>query len=683
MVKQLAIVIAFAAMIASGAIVHAQEKTHAELGPVGQQLADACAVLNGEQYDLLVTYAARIEKPVAIAGCGAIGVYGALMGKTDAGSQVLADFEDDTKLMTVASRLVSASPRFAEMLSARPQDGEAIVVTLVDIPASGNMLDELASTIERDWPRDIAPSDGPLVLSLALLLTPGSDNPTGISRTLNDIRQMVASPDLPLLAMLMQISGMERVDVLARKRLTDAKDAVSTLSRRAPGAIDLFRRMPASLNFAPMFLPPPPELFRHAQELSDEEMRRLRHEYVETMAGAFAALAPNAGAVRAMIALDALQGPIMDAIARYHNGDEILTFLQDFSKSNLFASIVASACGEEWQVRVRTLAWTFAPSANCITDMENDRATGERKGVVTCPTRPGWEGHLGRVARWYADVTWAARLLTTTDSTAGLRVLQTLPRVMEPLDHRTVARVGAVVAGLGKDLVLAGQLIADLGDTTDYLRWLAVAKDAEEVVIHDPEVLSGRIAPKAIYVLITSYPSRQDHSLVEDYVMSKTIDSAQVTYLTAATASDLNRHLFTATDRFQHYLDETLDVLGDYLIVTKAPITGGGSIGIVAAKKSGLIALKWAARTAAKRSITTLKKLFAERGAKVAIREWRNALETEMLGPGRPPTGSREIRRWVDRINNGANNVRLLEFLLGFLVANRLGEDNDIDTCKP
>ena len=681
------IVIAFSVIIAQSTIVHAQEKTHAGLGPVGQRLANACTVRNGQQYDLLATYATRIENPVAVAGCGAIGVYGALMEKGDAEEQVIISFENDIRLMQVASRLVAASPRFAAMLSVQPQDAEALVATLADIPASDKMLDDLARAIEHDWPRDIAPPDGPLVLSLALLLTAGSDNPAAIRTALNDIRRTIASPDLPLLAVLMQVSGMERVDTLIQQRLKDAKDVVSTLSRRAPGAIDLFRRTAAALRFAPMFLPPPQELFRNAQDLSDEEMQRLRHEYVETMAGAFAALAPNAGAVRTMIALDGLQGPVMDAISRYHNGNEIIAFLDDFARSNLFALIVASACGEEWQKRVRMLAWTFAPSVNCTNDVEDGQGTSEHKGVVICPTRPGWEGHLGRVGRWYAETPWAASFLTTTDSDAGLYVLQNLPRALEPFDRRTVERVGTVVAGLREDPALAGQLIVDLEEATDYLQWLQVAKDSEDLVVHNQDVKSGWTTQKSIYVLITSYPSQLDDSLIQNYNTSrsaKNIDLAQVSYLTAATVSDLSNHQFTKTDVAVHVIEST-ETLVDWASYAAVPITGGASITIVAARKSGITALKWAVHPAMTRSAATLKKLSGEGGTRVAIREWRNLLEQEKLGPGRPPTGSRVIR---NSINSTYNHLQAIDGIspfwsvLGFIVGNRLGKSNELDTCK-
>jgi hypothetical protein len=380
--------------------------------------------------------------------------------------------------------------------------------------------------------------------------------------------------------------------------------------------------------------------------------------------------------------LDALQGPVMDAVFRY-GSKGIPEFFAAFARSDLFTAMLASGCGKEWLDRVRDLALAFAPPADCTAYADGD--IRDAVHVAACPTRPGWEGHLGRVARWHAEVTWAPRFLeTAADPSAGLRVLRDLPQYLEPLDPEARDRVGRVILGLGTDPALSGSLVADLGAKTDYLPWLATGADVEQVVEHDPDVRSGWTAPKAVYVLVTSYPARDDPSLLDRHLRGEEIPADQIAdqirTLTRQSAAQLSSHKFTAVEVVLGAVEKVSDA-ADFASFAAAPITGGASIAIVAARKLGMAALKWAARTAAKRSLATASKLAGRAGGKVAIREWKHLLVAESLGPGRPPTGSRAIRRWIDGSLEKANNGGAAAILIGYLIASRLGEDDDLDTC--
>lgn len=665
--------------------VHTSATPPSKLGPIGERLASACKVQEAAARTVLATYAVRLEGQVATHGCGVLGVYGALVGQGEGAEQVLSNLEAEGKLMQAAAGLVTGSPRFVSMIAASPLDAEALIGTLADLadPERLRLTGALAGVVERYWPGGIASTKGILALSLALSLTMDPGSATALGRALDQIHHLVTPADLPLIATLVQATSVVRPDLAPEKRLKDPVHTVAALSRAAPGALDFFRQTPAALQYAVMFLPPRPEEWRDASQFSDDQLQRLSQDYLDVMAGAYEFLERQGGPVRALTVLDGLQGIVMDAVTRYGNGEEIQGFLKGFAESPVFAAMAGAACGPEWQARIGDLIQAFAPPLSCVAERQDLGATATAAAAPTwkvCPTDPRWEGHLGRTARWYAQTPWAATFLTSaTNPVASLRVLHDLPRVMEPLDQRTRKRVGLVLTELEGDPAVTGSFVVDLA-ATDFLLWLSSADDADTVVQHDPEVRSGRTTSKSVYILITSYPSRDDPSLLEVYRQTGMVDLAHVHQLTRASAADLSAHRFTRMEAAVGALETATDLV-DYAGLAAAPITGGASIAIVAARKSGMAALRWAARTAAQRSARTVAGLAGRNGAKVAIREWKHLLVTETRGPGRPPTGSRTIRRWIDNAGTASDVMVAGPILLGFLVANLWGNDDALESC--
>ncbi len=128
-------------------------------------------------------------------------------------------------------------------------------------------------------------------------------------------------------------------------------------------------------------------------------------------------------------------------------------------------------------------------------------------------------------------------------------------------------------------------------------------------VIIDSEY--ANINPKCTYILLTPYPSRNDHTLF-DLALSQNISDKKLKIalvdLAGKDKDELETHGFTATERFFGNVDK-IDNAMTVVTIVAAPFTGEISLSYVAMKTAGKYSAKRGFKYMMKKTIVKSKRL--------------------------------------------------------------------------
>jgi hypothetical protein len=145
-----------------------------------------------------------------------------------------------------------------------------------------------------------------------------------------------------------------------------------------------------------------------------------------------------------------------------------------------------------------------------------------------------------------------------------------------------------------------------------YLRKIINIVDYNKYVSASNNDLSGKSTVKYVYILLTSYPSQNDLSIIQRYYNSKFDDKKIRKYLyelKKTPIDELETHRFTFADKAELYID-----VADYTLMAASiavlPFTGGASLSYISTsitRKVSTKSLKYAIKKSIKSINNTIK----------------------------------------------------------------------------
>lgn len=412
------------------------------------------------------------------------------------------------------------------------------------------------------------------------------------------------------------------------------------------------------------------------QNLSDNEVNKLREDYIDVMIDTIKQFKEsfNDDTGLAMEGISLLVPYIVDAL-REVEAHEISSYLTAQINSPVFTEFLRqnNECSREGFAHNVAIFFSFlAPK-----DKENE------------PIKY-LEHNLIRISKWYVSDENFKMWIDHTNNEPSLFIsnMSKLPYYYYDLSNFSNKKrkyISQLLTGLPSNINNNASFIIALYKT-NYFDWIESSNNAD-IIIYSELDENDTNEPIYKYILTTPFPKRSDKSVFERFKKTNkgySIDANAISLLTSLTKAELKKHLFDSGEKFEYYVDTADDVLMVVSILA-TPLTGGLSIGYsaarMAAKKGIKAGFKYASKSIARNTVRSMSRLTGQQGQKLLKREAKELwMGTAKRGrPSHYSATQKVLNKSLSGVNNISNKYQINKVIdqISIMISSYIFENSD------